>query len=86
VLHCRNGSAALSDPESPYLHVQRTGAAPEARPLSREWPPRRSLAAFLAHLGGGPPPRSSAAEGAAIVATLAQLRMLAGLDAVVPHA
>ncbi len=81
VLHCRDGIAALPDPESPHLFVQRSGAAAEARPLSRQWPLRRSLAAFLAHLDGGPPPRSSAADGAAIVATLAQLRGLAGLDA-----
>ena len=85
VLHCRDGSAVLPDPESPHLLVQRIGAAVDARPLSREWPLRRSLAAFLGHLGGGPPPRSSAAEGATIVATLAELRALAGLDAATPQ-
>jgi hypothetical protein len=37
------------------------------------------LEAFVAHLEGGPAPKSSAAEGALIVRRIAELRALAGL-------
>jgi predicted dehydrogenase len=43
-------------------------------------PLRRELSAFLDHLAGGPPPKSDAAEGLAVVAAVEQLRSLAGLD------
>lgn len=79
-LCCRDGVAVLADAESPHLVIRRHDGATEARAIEREWPLRRELRAFLAHLAGGPPPRSSAAEGAAIVATLATLRRLAGLE------
>jgi predicted dehydrogenase len=79
-LHCRDGVAVLPDAESPHLLVARGDGSVEHRPLSREWPLQRELRAFLTHLAGGPPPKSAAAEGAAIVATLASLRALAGLD------
>jgi hypothetical protein len=48
--------------------------------LDPEFPVRRELRAFLEQLDGGPPPRSSAAEGAAIVARVHELRRLAGLS------
>ena len=51
----------------------------ERRPTDTEWPLLRELRAFVEHLRGGPPPRSSAAEGAAIVGRVAELRALAGL-------
>lgn len=76
----RDGVAVLADAESPHLAIQRQDGGVETQLIAREWPLRRELRAFLAHLAGGPPPRSSAAEGAAIVATLAALRRLAGLD------
>ena len=80
-LHCRDGVAVLPDAESPQLSIHRRDGIVTTRPLDREWPLRRELRAFLAHLAGGPPPRSSATEGAAIVAALAALRRLAGVDA-----
>jgi hypothetical protein len=40
----------------------------------------RELRTFVEHLQGGPPPRSSAAEGALVVSAIADLRSLAGLD------
>jgi predicted dehydrogenase len=52
---------------------------PERRPISAEWPLERELRAFVEHLAGGPPPRSSAADGLLIVRRLAELRELAGL-------
>lgn len=52
---------------------------PELRPVSSELPLLRELQAFVEHLAGGPPPRSSAAEGAAAVRRIAELRALAGI-------
>jgi predicted dehydrogenase len=42
-------------------------------------PLRRELAAFLEHVAGGPPPKSSGQEGCEVVETIARLRALAGL-------
>jgi predicted dehydrogenase len=79
-LHCRDGVAALPDAYSDHIEITRPGAGVERWPVSTELPLRRELEAFLAHLGGGPPPRSRAADGAIIVQRLEQLRALAGLD------
>jgi hypothetical protein len=38
------------------------------------------LDAFLGHLDGGPPPRSTAAEGLAVVRAIAKAHALAGLE------
>jgi hypothetical protein len=58
------------------------GQAPETelRPISQELPLLRELRTFVEHLQGGPPPRSSAAEGALVVSAIAELRSLAGID------
>ena len=84
-LVCEEGIATLPDGYSDEIQVVR-GAAPrdttppvESRSISEEWPLLRELHAFVDHLAGGPRPRSSAAEGAAIVRALAELRALAGL-------
>jgi predicted dehydrogenase len=86
-LHCRDGLATLSDGYSEHVQVIRTvdlsdstPPTPERRPISTELPLLRELRAFLEYLEGGPPPRSSAAEGVMIVNALADLRALAGLD------
>jgi predicted dehydrogenase len=86
-LVCEQGVAMLSDPYSDHLLITR-GALQrdvtreeEQRPISTELPLLRELRAFVSHLGGGPPPRSSAAEGAAEVAAIARLRELAGVEA-----
>jgi len=42
----------------------------------------RELRAFLEHLAGGPPPKSSAEEGVADVAAIERLRELAALERV----
>ena len=52
---------------------------PERRAIGGDWPLERELRAFVEHLAGGPPPRSSAADGLLIVRRLAELRELAGL-------
>ena len=61
------------------------GGEVEERPIGDELPLERELAAFLEHLRGGPPPRSSAAEGAAIVEAVGALRELAGLPRASPE-
>jgi predicted dehydrogenase len=85
-LHCRDGVAVLEDGSSENVRVTRwrggastEGPATELRPVPQEMPLLSELRAFVEHLRGGPPPRSSAAEGAANVATIAELRRLAGL-------
>lgn len=87
MLVCEEGIAVLPDGYSDEVRIAR-GAAPhemtaptETRPVSKEWPLLRELRAFVEHLDGGPAPRSSAAEGAAIVRTISELRALAGLTA-----
>jgi predicted dehydrogenase len=55
-------------------HDQRTLGVGDEPPL------RRELAAFLNHLDGGPPPRSSGRDGAAAVLRICELRRMAGLD------
>ena len=85
-LHCRDGVAILNDGYSETLSVLRAqglprfeATQPELRRISNELPLLRELRAFVEHLKGGPPPRSSAAEGALIVRTIADLKTLAGL-------
>jgi predicted dehydrogenase len=83
-LICRNGVATLLDPYADHVLVTRgevqgdVTPAEEARPISTEFPLLRELRAFVEHLEGGPPPKSSAAEGAAEVAAIERLRELAG--------
>ena len=82
----REGTAVLADPYADHVQLIRGNAwrgpeapEPEKVPISTELPLRRELQAFLGHLDGGPPPRSSAAEGASEAATIEGLRRLAGL-------
>jgi predicted dehydrogenase len=86
-LECERGAVILADAYSDHLRIERRDGdgrlvAVEQRAASPELPLRRELRAFLDHLAGGPPPKSSAIEGAAIVRTLASLRALAGLRTV----
>ena len=62
-----------SDPEDTVV------PDPEVRRISTEMPLQRELRAFVEHLRGGPPPRSSAREAAEIVRRVSELRALAGL-------
>lgn len=87
-LICEAGVAVLPDAYSDEIRIFRSDGAtkttppePELRPISSELPLLRELGAFLEHLDGGPPPRSSAAEGAAVVRVITELRALAGLEA-----
>ena len=84
-LHCRDGVAVLKDGDVDYLEILRPGADDplaveiERRHFVAEPPLLRELRTFLEHIAGGPPPRSSAAEGLAAVSAMVQLRALAGL-------
>ena len=80
------GLAVLTDAYSENVQIFRgreladgTAPEPELRAISDELPLLRELRAFLEHIDGGPPPRSSAAEGAVVVRVIAELRALAGL-------
>ena len=80
VLVCEEGAAALDDSYDDHVTVVHSEGEPELRPVSAELPLLRELQAFLKHLAGGPPPRSSAGEGVAVVRAISELRELAGLD------
>jgi len=81
-LVCEKGVALLADGYSEHVLVHRDGAdEPERREIAAELPLLRELRAFVEHLQGGPPPRSSAAEGALVVRRIAELRALAGAPA-----
>jgi predicted dehydrogenase len=79
-LVCEGGLARLADGYADHVEVapaEAVGDVPERHAISTEMPLLRELRAFVEHLNGGPAPRSSAAEGAAIVACIAELRSLA---------
>jgi predicted dehydrogenase len=83
-LVCTEGTAILSDGYAADILVIRTppgsnlaNAPEERRPIVNDLPLLSELRAFVDHLAGGPPPRSSAADAAAIVETVATLRELA---------
>lgn len=78
-LLCEGGSAALTGGLDDVVRIVREDGSREDRPVSNEWPLRRELLAFTGFLNGGPPPRSSAAEGLAAVEAIAELRRLAGI-------
>jgi predicted dehydrogenase len=85
-LICRDGAAWLADGDADHIAIVRNDAergigepAAERRPIAAEPPLMRELAAFVRFCGGGPAPKSTAAEGAAVVETIAALRRLAGL-------
>jgi predicted dehydrogenase len=87
ILSCEHGVAVLGGGYSDHVQIARvddpadmTLPEPERRAISTELPLLRELRAFVEHLEGGPPPRSSAREGAAIVRAIADLRALAGLS------
>jgi len=80
-LHCADGVAVLAVAWGEHVTVFREGGdEPEETRIETpgELPLLASLRVFVEHLDGGPPPKSTAADGAAIVTALAELRRLAG--------
>ena len=62
------------------LRLRRRGAAgAEELPLPDDLPLLAELTVFVEHLRGGPPPRSSASDGASTVRRIHELRRLAGI-------
>jgi predicted dehydrogenase len=85
-LRCEGGIASMQDPYADHIEVftgDPDGGEPPVtiRHVSTELPLVRELRAFVAHVRGGPPPLSSATEGAEVCRTIATLRQLAGLPA-----
>jgi predicted dehydrogenase len=79
-LHCEEGVAVLGGGWEEHISVFRDGSErPEEARIETpgELPLLAELRAFVGHLAGGAPPRSSAFEGAAIVTAIARLRALA---------
>ena len=87
-LHCEGGVVVLADAYSDHLEIYQqsdpvdtTVPEPVVRGISTELPLLRELRAFIEHIRGGPPPRSSAREAVEIVRRIAELRELAGVGA-----
>jgi len=85
-LLCRDGIAILQDAYADHLAIfanppRDTETNPQMirRPLKVEMPLLAELSAFVGFLNGGPPPRSTVEEAAETVATIVELRRLAGL-------
>jgi predicted dehydrogenase len=77
-LHCDDGIAVLAGGWDEHVLVYRAdGSEPERVGALGELPLLAELRAFLGFVNGGPPPRSSAAEGAAAVKAIVRLRELA---------
>lgn len=76
-LHCAGGLAVLGGGWDEHVLVHRPGHDAQRVVASGELPLLAELRAFLGFVEGGPPPRSSAAEGAAAVRAITELRTLA---------
>ncbi len=84
-VHFSEGVAVLTGAAPAFVeiaHGRPTSREPsriERRPISDEPALTRELRVFLDYLRGGPPPRSSAADGLAVVRILTELREMAGI-------
>jgi predicted dehydrogenase len=78
-LHCEDGVAVLAGGWDQHVSVFRPDRGEERIETPGDLPLLAELRAFVQHLEGGPPPKSSAAEGASVVAAIAALRRLAGV-------
>lgn len=87
-LVCEGGFAQLDGGYAEHVIVGRVGEiekdALERRPISSEMPLLAELRVFVEHLGGGPPPRSSAADAVTIVERVAATIDLATAEEVAP--
>jgi predicted dehydrogenase len=85
-LVCEGGVAQLDGGYAEHVIVGRAGEiekdAVERRPISSEMPLLAELRAFVEHLRGGPPPRSSAADAITIVERVAAMIELATAEEV----
>jgi len=67
------GSAVLERPDAPCLTINSSSRAEDVV-LSREQPLEAELRDFLAHLAGGPPPRSDGDAALAVVRRMAEIQ------------
>lgn len=86
-LIAENGWAVMQDSYSDHVEIYKGPAIngseppdPELRPIATEVPLLRELRAFVEHIGGGSPPKSSAEQGLEVVSTIVALRSLAGVS------
>ena len=87
-LRCAGGIAKLADSNDRDIQILRTdrwseGGQPpawELRPVEVRMPLYAELTAFVEHLRGGPPPRSSSKDGLQVVKAITMLRAMAGLS------
>ena len=79
VVEFEDAVAMFDDADATVLRMVRRESPGDAdvQALPDDMPLLAELAAFVAHLAGGPPPRSSAAEGELAVRRIAELRQLA---------
>jgi len=75
-----DGAVAVFDASRDTQVEIRTDAGSRTLDVGDEPPLRRELAAFVDHLEGGPPPKSSARDGVEAVQRICELRRMAGLD------
>ncbi len=73
------GAAQFGDSYDDAIVLRREGEAEQRVPVETEMPLLAELRAFVEHLSGGPPPRTSASEAAEAVRVVARLREMAGL-------
>lgn len=85
-LHCTDGVAVLAGGDADRIEITRGDAfshpdavVADSVSFTDESALLRELRAFVEHLGGGPPPRSSATEALAVVRAVTGLRRLAGI-------
>jgi predicted dehydrogenase len=76
-LHCDEGVVVLGSGWDEHVLVHLKRGRTERLEAAGELPLLAELRAFVGFVNGGPPPKSSAAEGAAAVAAIAALRALA---------
>jgi predicted dehydrogenase len=83
-LVCEGGVAQLDGAEAGAVVIGRAGRidadSVERRPIGDEMPLLAELRAFVEHLRGGPPPKSSAADALAIVEAIAGMIELTGAE------
>ena len=75
-----DGAVAVLDAARDDQVEIRTDTGSRTIDVGNEPPLRRELAAFLGHLDGGPPPKSSGRDGVEAVRRICELRRMAGLD------
>jgi predicted dehydrogenase len=76
-LHCDDGLAVLAGGWDEHVAVHMPDGRTERIEAQGELPLLAELRAFVDHVAGGPPPKSSVSEGAEVVRTIVALRRLA---------